>query len=154
MGSRLFRAGETKAILQDAKGAQKPEESLGINLRGFPSWLASITCRMPNSAFGKSLDVVSRNTHPSNPATGGAAYVVVVQTWAIPKPAMQDVMFETLARILELDSPRCQGDALHGLGHLHHPETQQLVERYIASYPAIAPEQKKYALAAAQFKIL
>ena len=98
--------------------------------------------------------MVSRNTHPSNPATGGAAYVVVVQTWAIPKPAMQDVMFETLARILELDSPRCQGDALHGLGHLHHPETEQLVERYIASYPAIAPEQKKYALAAAQFKIL
>ena len=36
--------------------------------------------------------------------------------------AMQDVMFETLARILELDSPRCQGDALHGLGHLHHPD--------------------------------
>ena len=68
--------------------------------------------------------------------------------------AMQDVMFQTLARILELDSPRCQGDALHGLGHLHHPETEQLVERYIASHPAIAPEQKKYALAAAQFKVL
>jgi len=68
--------------------------------------------------------------------------------------AMQDVMFETLARILELDSPRCQGDALHGLGHLHHPETEQLVERYIASHPAIEPELKKYALAAAQFSVL
>ena len=36
---------------------------------------------------------------------------------------MQDVMFDTLAKILELASSSCQMAALHGLGHLHHPGT-------------------------------
>ena len=44
---------------------------------------------------------------------------------------MQDVMFETLERILGLDSIECQAAALHGLGHLHHPKTGDLIERYI-----------------------
>jgi hypothetical protein len=68
--------------------------------------------------------------------------------------AMQDVMFETLAKILDLDSPWCQGDALHGLGHLHHPDTGDLVGKYIANHPEITPEAKKYALAAAKFQVM
>ena len=67
---------------------------------------------------------------------------------------MQDVLFETLARILELDSVACQGDALHGLGHLHPPDTEQLIATYIAGHPSIAPEMKQYALAAARFQVL
>lgn len=68
--------------------------------------------------------------------------------------SMQDVMFETLARILNLASPRCQGDALHGLGHLHHPETEQLIAKYIAANPDVDPETKEYALAAARFQVM
>ena len=67
---------------------------------------------------------------------------------------MQDVIFETLAKILELDSLRSQADALHGLGHLHHPQTEQLISKYIASHPEITPDAKKYALAAAKFQVL
>jgi hypothetical protein len=68
--------------------------------------------------------------------------------------SMQNVMFETLTKILELDSPRSQGDALHGLGHLHHPLTEPLISKYIASPPEISPEMKKYALAASKFQVM
>ncbi|HUK46254.1 MAG TPA: hypothetical protein VLW06_01635 [Terriglobales bacterium] len=68
--------------------------------------------------------------------------------------SMQDVIFETLAKILKLASIRCQRDALHGLGHLHHPGTEELISKYIASHPQISPETKKYALAAAKFQVM
>ncbi len=68
--------------------------------------------------------------------------------------SMQDIMFETLGKILELDSPRSQGDALHGLGHLHHPLTEQLISRYIAKHSELSPEMKEYALAASKFQVL
>jgi hypothetical protein len=42
-----------------------------------------------------------------------------------------DAMFETLAKILELDDPRSKKAALHGLGHLHHPGVQRLIQKYI-----------------------
>jgi len=67
---------------------------------------------------------------------------------------MQNVMFAALARILDLDSFHCQADALHGLGHLHHPDTGKLIEQYIAAHPKLTPEMKKYALAASQFHVL
>jgi hypothetical protein len=67
---------------------------------------------------------------------------------------LQDVMFRTLTNILELDSDFCHGAALHGLGHLHHPETEELVQRFIAGHPRLNEGQKNYALAAAKFKIL
>jgi hypothetical protein len=67
---------------------------------------------------------------------------------------MQDVMFETLSAILRLEAQHCQAAALHGLGHLHHPNTQGLVENYIAGHPSLTKEQKEYALAAAEFEVL
>jgi hypothetical protein len=67
---------------------------------------------------------------------------------------MQDVLFETLSRILDLDSVICQGAALHGLGHLHHPSTEQLVDGYLERRPGIDPKLKEYALAAARFRVL
>jgi hypothetical protein len=67
---------------------------------------------------------------------------------------MQDVMFETLAQILKLESVQCQADALHGLGHLHHPNTGKLIEQFIANHSALTLEMKQYALAAAEFRIL
>jgi hypothetical protein len=66
---------------------------------------------------------------------------------------MQDVMFETLSAILLLDAPHCQAAALHGLGHLHHPRTQALVDQYLTDHPSLTTEQKEYALAAAKFQV-
>jgi hypothetical protein len=67
---------------------------------------------------------------------------------------MQDVMFETLSAILRLEAQHCQAAALHGLGHLHHPDTQALVDKYIAGHPSLTKEQKEYALAAAKFEVM
>ncbi|HKN71297.1 MAG TPA: hypothetical protein VJX30_09710, partial [Terriglobales bacterium] len=61
---------------------------------------------------------------------------------------LQDVMFETIAKILDLDSEPCQRSALHGLGHLHHPDTEELVQRFIDRHRSLANELRYYALAA------
>jgi hypothetical protein len=66
---------------------------------------------------------------------------------------MQDVMFETLGRILMLPSESCKVAALDGLGHLHHPVTTQLVDEFLAVTPDVKAELKEYALAAARFEV-
>ncbi len=67
---------------------------------------------------------------------------------------MQDVMFETLSKILQLPSEECQAAALHGLGHLHHPDTSALIVAYLAQRPEIGSDLKQYALAAARFEVM
>lgn len=67
---------------------------------------------------------------------------------------MQDVMFDTLGKILRLPSEECQMAALHGLGHLRHPETSPLIGAYLAQRPEIDTDLKEYALAAARFEVL
>ncbi|MFZ3214574.1 MAG: hypothetical protein WA192_00770 [Candidatus Acidiferrales bacterium] len=67
---------------------------------------------------------------------------------------MQDVMFETLTKILRFDCEFCQFGALHGLGHLHHPRTWTLVHTFIAEHPALSAERKQYALKGAAFQVL
>jgi hypothetical protein len=42
-----------------------------------------------------------------------------------------DVMFETLKRILGLPHRETQHCALHGLGHLHHPDVRDTIQQYI-----------------------
>lgn len=44
-----------------------------------------------------------------------------------PPPAVADVMFETLVRMLDLPSAVCQRAALHGLGHLQLLEPEPLL---------------------------
>jgi hypothetical protein len=68
--------------------------------------------------------------------------------------AMQDVMFATLARILDLRSETCQAAALHGLSHLHHPETAELIQGYLSRNTAISPDLRDYAMAAARFEVM
>jgi hypothetical protein len=48
---------------------------------------------------------------------------------------LQNIFFQTLARVLAIDSWICQGAALHGLGHLHHHHTAKLISRYIGGTP-------------------
>lgn len=67
---------------------------------------------------------------------------------------LQDVFFKALSALLSSDSEICQGAALHGLGHLHHPETPRLIERYIQQHPLLTKEWKDYALSAARFQVL
>ncbi|HEV3253991.1 MAG TPA: hypothetical protein VG033_06270 [Candidatus Acidoferrales bacterium] len=66
---------------------------------------------------------------------------------------LQDMFFQVLAKVLAIDSWVCQGAALHGLGHLHHPHSKELIERYVEEHPVLTQEQKAYALAAARFEV-
>ena len=68
--------------------------------------------------------------------------------------SMQDIIFHVLRDLLQSDSEVCQGAALHGLGHLHHPATEALIESYISKHPALSKERKSYALAASRFEVL
>jgi hypothetical protein len=45
--------------------------------------------------------------------------------------ALLDSMFDTLSKILVLPDDRTQGYALHGLGHLHHPDVPRLVQNFL-----------------------
>lgn len=67
---------------------------------------------------------------------------------------LQDIFFQTLADVLAIDSWTCQGAALHGLGHLHHPQTKELIERFVDEHPSLTEEQRAYALAAANFRVM
>jgi hypothetical protein len=60
---------------------------------------------------------------------------------------IQDVMFQTLVRILELDDDECQCAALHGLGHVQHPETKKTIAKYLRKHPDISEDLKEYATA-------
>jgi len=67
--------------------------------------------------------------------------------------AMQDVIFWTLESILQQPETHCQIAALHGLGHLMHPETGSLIDNYIRSNASLSEETIEYARAAAEFEI-
>lgn len=50
--------------------------------------------------------------------------------------ALLDEALRVLKRIYELDEPDCLGAALHGLGHLWHPESHKIVQAHINQYRA------------------
>jgi len=58
---------------------------------------------------------------------------------------LQDCMFNTLLDILALENSASQRAALHGLGHLHHPSTNEAIAKYLAEHPALPPELAAYA---------
>ena len=62
---------------------------------------------------------------------------------------LQDVIFASLQKILVIPSDECRDAALHGLGHLMHPDTESLIERFLAEHPELNPDTRAYALAAA-----
>jgi hypothetical protein len=66
---------------------------------------------------------------------------------------MQDVMFETLCKILSLKSEGCQFAALHGLGHLRHPDTEAAISSYLSLHPELENEAREHALAAIKGEI-
>lgn len=67
---------------------------------------------------------------------------------------MQDVMFETLLKILDLPQRWCKEAALHGLGHLHHPATKDAIDNFLAKYADLDSDLKDYSFAAARFEVM
>ena len=67
---------------------------------------------------------------------------------------MQDVMFDTLSLILAIPSEICQGAAIHGLSHLHHPKTASLISRFLDRNPSPNEQLRTAALAASRFELM
>jgi len=62
---------------------------------------------------------------------------------------IQNAMFETLAKILKLEQCHCQFAALHGLNHVFHPDTNNLIKSFVQSRPDLTDEEVEYATACA-----
>jgi len=68
--------------------------------------------------------------------------------------AIQKTMFETLRAILELESYECQMAALHGLNHVAHPGTENVIQAYLNRHPNLDPDSVEYALDCAKGEAL
>jgi hypothetical protein len=71
-----------------------------------------------------------------------------------PDQKVINTMFETLSKILKLESLDCQESALHGLGHLEHTSKKSVIENFLRKYSNLDEDFRKYALAAIEGKIL
>ncbi len=60
---------------------------------------------------------------------------------------IQNAMFDTLGKILKLDSEACRYAALHGLNHVQHPGTKKLINDHIISNPDADETYRRYAMA-------
>ncbi len=58
---------------------------------------------------------------------------------------IRETALPVLADILALESSDCQHAALHGLGHLRHERTHDVVQRYLMSHSALEPRLRAYA---------
>jgi hypothetical protein len=56
---------------------------------------------------------------------------------ASEKYRLRNVVFETMCRVLGLDSEECQGSALEGLKELHHPDKNKVLTAFIDSHPEL-----------------
>lgn len=60
---------------------------------------------------------------------------------------IQEAMFVTLQQILAIDSLQCQRAALHGLGHLRHPDTKFAITNYLERHPELGDDDRHFAIA-------
>lgn len=65
-----------------------------------------------------------------------------------------DEIYLVLEKILFMDSFHCQGAALHGLGHLDHPDKKDLITKYLREHHDLHPEVRRYAKAAIKGNVL
>lgn len=71
-----------------------------------------------------------------------------------PDERVINEMYLALAKILFMDSLECQGAALHGLGHITHPNKAALIRRYLRTHSNVDPRIRSYALASIEGKVL
>ena len=69
-------------------------------------------------------------------------------------PQLRAVVFRALGEVLAIPNEVCQGAALHGLGHLNHPEKERLIRHYLADHPELDPEVVAYAEASIAGQVL
>lgn len=68
--------------------------------------------------------------------------------------ALREPIFTTLQEILEIPRRDCRISALHGLGHLQHPQTKAIIEEFLSLATSIDAEVHDYAVACIDGNIL
>ena len=79
-----------------------------------------------------------------NVARGIPGHAGGLNRWA-DRQGIENAMFRTLAKLLELDAEKCRIDALHGLNHLAHPDKKQLIREYLAHRTRLGEVHRLYA---------
>ena len=87
---------------------------------------------------------------PEDPTTSTDATDEVGDSISIPDVTWDEIsdeesailgqMLATLTKILALEEDRCEQYALHGLGHLHHPQRAAVVQKFIDEHADEWPE--------------
>jgi hypothetical protein len=77
--------------------------------------------------------------------TGSVARYALWTHHAADRFVVEQAMFRVLSRILQLESEHCRIDALHGLNHLVHPNKETLIRGYLARYPGLDEDHRRYA---------
>jgi hypothetical protein len=87
------------------------------------------------------------------PPTAGARGLELRANYRQGYGKLLQVAFETLTEILRLDSRACQDAALHGLGHLHHPDRECVILQFLME-TRVSRKLRNYAYAAIDGKML
>lgn len=75
-------------------------------------------------------------------------------TWQADRKRIENVIFKTLAKLLDLEAEDCRINALHGLNHLPHPGKETLILGYLARHPGLNDEHRRYAEGAISGELL
>jgi hypothetical protein len=67
---------------------------------------------------------------------------------------LQNGIFSVISKILLIKSEDCQVSALHGLGHLHHKDTEELINKFIKENEPLNNDIWEYANSAMKFEVL
>jgi hypothetical protein len=89
--------------------------------------------------LGRAAHMWWENLAKDIPGQGGGP-----KYWA-DREQLEEVIFQTLAKLLELEAENCRIDALHGLNHLTHPDKPQLIRDYLAKRPGLDETHRLYA---------
>jgi hypothetical protein len=89
----------------------------------------------------------------------GVPHLLLSEPWfrdrsEADQTSIRAAFFELFTRLLEHPAPVAQYAALHGLGHLEHPDREATIDRYLADNPWMDPDQRDYALAARRGDVL
>ncbi len=69
-------------------------------------------------------------------------------------PRSKEAILTALELILNLPSRDCQMSALHGLGHLRHPDKEKIIRGYVQRHSELDEEIREYAQAAIEGTVL
>jgi hypothetical protein len=72
-------------------------------------------------------------------------------SWGSEDTATDEALLRAMTAILDIESPRCQNSALHGLNHWttgYRREVSVIIDAYLARNPTLDPELVRTAHAA------